>query len=87
METSILSVVAEPVEPGEGGLMELKTKFNRHDRIWIKAIDVEGIIDEIVFNGEVLYLVLYWMNGELKSAKAYEYEIEYPKPANVAGLK
>jgi hypothetical protein len=59
-----------------GGSVTLISKYDPKDKVKITAIDMDGTIDQVCWNGtNTEYRVVYWNNGERNSTWLYEWEI------------
>ena len=55
----------------------IEFKFSHGTVVKVKGIDVEGVVDAVLFDGyRAEYKVIYWYNSERRVDWLYEYEIE-----------
>ena len=71
-------------------LATLKThivlKFDLHQKVRIVVPDLVGIIVGFEIDTGVLYIVEYWWNGEVRTVKLWEQELEAYTESKSIGL-
>ena len=71
-------------------LATLKThivlKFDLHQKVRIVVPDLVGIIVGFEIDTGVLYIVEYWWNGEVRTVKLWEQELETYTESKSIGL-
>jgi hypothetical protein len=68
-------------------LLELDPKFRIGQRVIFKLAGIEAFIENYVYDGYILlYTCSYWVDGQLKTSRHDDYEIE-PCDENGVGFK
>jgi hypothetical protein len=60
-------------------MFKIESRFSRYEKVGIVELERNGLILEIIYDGELLYKIGYWNNGEQKTCYCRDFEIQKMK--------